>query len=64
MLGAWIIEQLRTERDAALDTLSNDQLKAMWDRAPDDGSHVVDGHDCDDIWYALNRRGLGDYCTI
>lgn len=64
MLGVWIIAQLQAENDAKLDALPDDQLKALWDRAPDDGSHVVDGHDLDDVWRALNRRGLGSHCTI
>lgn len=55
MLGVWIIEQLVAERDAALDALSDDELKALWDACPDDP---------DDIWRALNRRGRGDLCMI
>ena len=36
--------------------LSDEQLKVMWDDPSGDW--------CDDVWHELNRRGLGDYCTV
>lgn len=46
----------------AMATMSDDELKALWD-----DPEALDGHDvldCDDIHAELNRRGHGIYCAF
>lgn len=44
--------------------LSVATLRDLWDRFPEDGSHVVDGYDLDDVHAALNAKGDGYYCAV
>lgn len=60
----WIRGQLRSQRMAKLSAMTVDELKAIWDRYPDDGSTIVDGHDCDDVYLVLCMKGHGNYCNI
>lgn len=67
MIGEWIRDEIERERREALDSVALDDLRAMWDALPDDGSVLVDGRifvNCDDLHAALNRRGDGEYCAV
>ena len=55
---------MQNARIAALQAKSVDDLKALWDRYPDDGSSIVDGHDLDEVHLVLNMKGHGDYCAV
>lgn len=63
-LGEWIRQQMYEERIARLKAMSVEELKALWDRYPDNGSSIVDGHDCDEIHLVLNLLGHGGYCAV
>lgn len=64
VLGEWIRQQMYDDRIANLKAMPVDDLKALWNRYPNDGSSIVDGHDCDEIHLVLNMLGHGTYCAV
>lgn len=59
---AW--ERHHAEVMARVMALDVPTLRDLWDRFPEDGSHVVDGYDLDDVHAALNAKGDGEYCAV
>lgn len=64
VLGDWIRQQVYEDRISRLKAMPVADLKALWDRYPDNGSSIVDGHDLDEVHLVLNLRGHGDYCPV
>ena len=63
-LEAFIRQQMYNARIEILSAKSVEELKALWDRYPEDGSSYVDGYDLDDVHLVLNMKGHGDYCAV
>lgn len=63
-LAAFIRQQMYQARIASLKAKPVDELKALWDRYPDDGSSMVEEYDLDEVHLVLNLLGNGDYCTV
>lgn len=62
MLRDWIVRNLHAARMAKLLRHTDDELKELWDKAEAEADEK--NYSIDDIWLALNERGLGDYCDI
>lgn len=63
-LGDWIRQQMYEDRIARLKAMPVADLKALWDRYPDDGCSMVDEHDLDEVHLVLNLLGHGEYCAV
>ncbi len=57
-LGEWIRDELERGRREALDAMSIERLRELWDTLPDDGGPKLVGDlivDCDDICSAWSQ---------